>query len=129
MWLVYCYILHRPDNLYEKLTGGRHRMMFRTRSGYQSISVLLLMLVLAFSAAAQDDKKKDKDGKKPLTGTPVMWKDPTDLESRNLILGAGGEKMKPDISKVTFIEQKTGGFSTKYRVRDAKGNEWIAKIG
>ena len=37
--------------------------------------------------------------------------------------------MKPDISKLTFIEQKTGGFSTKYRVRDAKGNEWIAKIG
>jgi hypothetical protein len=104
-------------------------MMFRTRSGYQSISILLLMLVLAFSAAAQDDKKKDKDGKKPLTGTPVMWKDPTDLESRNLILGAGGDEMKPDISKVTFIEQKTGGFSTKYRVRDGKGNEWIAKIG
>ena len=28
--------------------------------------------------------------------------------------------MKPDISKLTFIEQKTGGYSTKYRVRDAK---------
>jgi len=37
--------------------------------------------------------------------------------------------MKPDISRLTFIEQKTGGYSTKYRVRDAKGNEWIAKIG
>ena len=103
-------------------------MMFRTKSGYRSISLLLLILTLAFSAAAQDKDKKDKE-KKPLTGTPVMWKDPTDLESRNLILGAGGEEMKPDISKITFIEQKTGGFSTKYRVRDAKGNEWIAKIG
>ena len=78
--------------------------MFSTKSGYQSISVLLFMLVLAFSAAAQEkDKNKDKDGKKPLTGTPVMWKDPTDLESRNLLLGAGGEEMKPDISKVNFI--------------------------
>lgn len=100
--------------------------MFRTKSGYRSISLLLLMLVFSFSAAAQDKDKKDK---KPLTGTPVMWKDPTDLESRNLILGAGGEEMKPDISRLTFIEQKTGGYSTKYRVRDAKGNEWIAKIG
>jgi hypothetical protein len=45
------------------------------------------------------------------------------------LAGAGGEEMKPDISRLTFIEQKTGGFSTKYRVRDAKGNEWIAKIG
>src|SRR6185369_7771756 len=102
--------------------------MFCTKSGYRSISLLLLMLVLSFSAAAQDKDKKDKE-KKPLTGTPVMWKDPTDLESRNLILGAGGEEMKPDISRITFIEQKSGGFSTKYRVKDAKGNEWIAKIG
>jgi hypothetical protein len=46
-----------------------------------------------------------------------------------LLLGAGGEEMKPDLSKVTFIEQKTGGYSTKYRVRDGKGNEWIAKLG
>lgn len=105
-------------------------MMFRTKSGYRSISLLLLMLLLSFSAAAQDNKdKKDKGDKKPLTGTPVMWKDPTDLESRNLLLGAGGEEMKPDISRLTFIEQKTGGYSTKYRVKDAKGNEWIAKIG
>ena len=37
--------------------------------------------------------------------------------------------MKPDISRVAFIEQKTGGYSTKYRVSDAAGNEWIAKIG
>ena len=103
-------------------------MMFRTKSGYRSVWLMVLMVVLSFSAPAQDKDKKDKD-KKPLTGTPVMWKDPTDLESRNLILGAGGEEMKPDTSKVTFIEEKTGGWSTKYRVRDAKGNEWIAKIG
>ena len=92
---------------------------------------MVLMLVLSISAAAQPDKDKNKDksGKKPLTGTPVMWKDPTDLESRNLLLGAGGEELKPDISRVTFIEEKTGGFSKKYRVKDAKGNEWIAKIG
>ena len=103
--------------------------MFRTKSSYRSLWLIILMLVLSFSAAAQDDKKKDKNEKKELTGKPVMWHDPTDLESRNLLLGAGGEQMKPDISKLTFIEQKTGGFSTKYRVRDAKGNEWIAKIG
>ena len=93
------------------------------------------MLVLSSSAMAQDqtDKKeksdKSKTEKKELTGKPVMWREPADLESRNLLLGAGGDQMKPDTSKLTFIEQKTGGFSTKYRVRDAKGNEWIAKIG
>jgi hypothetical protein len=103
--------------------------MFRIKTGYRSITLLVLILALSFSAAAQNDKDKKKDDKKPLTGTPVMWKAPTDLESRNLLLGAGGEEMKPDLSQITFIEEKKGGWSTKYRVRDAKGNEWIAKLG
>jgi hypothetical protein len=90
---------------------------------------MALMLALPFAATAQDKDKKDKGEKKVYTGTPVMWRDPADIASRNLILGAGGEEMKPDISKITYIEDKTGGYSKKYRVRDAKGNEWIAKIG
>ena len=93
---------------------------------------MVLMLALPFSAAAQDkdkeSKSKDKSAKKELTGKPVMWRDPADIASRNLLLGAGGEEMKPDISKITFIEDKPGGYSKKYRVRDAKGNEWIAKV-
>src|SRR5215207_9320543 len=104
--------------------------MFRTKSAYWSVCLLVLMLALPLAAAGQDQKDKNEKGeKKELTGKPVLWKEPTDLESRNLLLGAGGDQMKPDITKLTFIEQKTGGFSTKYRVRDAKGNEWIAKIG
>jgi len=101
--------------------------MLRTKSRYWSVCLLVLTLALPF--AAQDKDKKDKKNKKALTGTPVMWKDPADLESRNLLLGAGGEEMKPDISQITFIEEKKGGYSKKYRVKDAKGNEWVAKIG
>src|SRR5215213_7289832 len=106
--------------------------MFRTKSAFWSVCLLVLMLALPFAANGQDSKdKKDKNKKetKELTGKPVMWKEPTDLESRNLLMGAGGDEMKPDISQVTFIEQKSGGYSTKYRVKDAKGNEWVAKIG
>lgn len=94
---------------------------------------LLMVLSLVLSSAltlpgwAQSDK--DKKTKVTYTGTPILWREPTDIETRNLLLGAGGEAMKPDLSRVTFIEQKTGGYSTKYRVRDAAGNEWIAKLG
>src|SRR5690348_9060526 len=101
--------------------------MVRTKSTYW-LTFLMLLLTLPLSAAAQDSKDKDKKEKAP-TGTPVLWHAPEDIEQRNLLLGAGGEAMKPDISRLTFIEQKTGGYSTKYRVQDAKGNEWIAKIG
>ena len=99
--------------------------MVRTKTAY-CLAFLLLMLALPVSAVAQDKDKKDK---KAPTGTPVFWRAPEDIEQRNLLLGAGGDEMKPDVSRLTFIEQKTGGFSTKYRVKDAKGNEWIAKVG
>jgi len=100
--------------------------MFRTRFDYSRVFLLVLMLALSFSAAAQD---KDKKEKKQPTGTPVFWTEPTDISSLNLLLGAGGEEMKPDISKVTFIRDQTGGYSKKYRVTDAKGNVWVAKLG
>ena len=104
--------------------------MFRTKSAFWSVLLLVLMLALPFAANGQDKKdNKDKKEKKELTGKPVMWREPANLESRNLILGAGGEEMKPDISQVTFVRDQPGGFSKKYRVKDAKGNEWVAKIG
>lgn len=88
----------------------------------------LLVLAFAFTAFAQVDKEK-KSKKKTPTGTAVLWREPVDLESRNLLLGAGGERMKPDLRRITFIEKKSGGYSTKYRVKDASGNEWVAKLG
>ena len=98
------------------------------------LTVLSLILLIASplpclpqASQAQDTTVKDKNKvKKTYTGIPVLWREPTDIESRNLLLGAGGETMKPDLSRVTFIEEKKGGWSTKYRVRDGAGNEWIA---
>jgi hypothetical protein len=59
----------------------------------------------------------------------VLWRDPGDISARNLLLGAGGEEMKPDISNVTFIKDEVGGFSPGFRVRDGAGNIWVAKLG
>jgi len=104
--------------------------MVRNKTRVWLLWSMLIVLALPAAGVSQSDKdKKDKKEKKTYTGTPVLWKDPTDIQTRNLILGAGGDSMKPDLSQVTFIEQKTGGYSTKYRVKDGAGNEWIAKIG
>ncbi|HVQ36582.1 MAG TPA: hypothetical protein VMS31_03565, partial [Pyrinomonadaceae bacterium] len=79
------------------------------------------------AALAQKDTKQKKA---PPTGTPVLWQEPADLESRNLLLGPGGEMMKPDLSKVTFVrDQMGGGFSINYRVTDGAGKVWVAKLG
>jgi hypothetical protein len=84
------------------------------------------LLIVAQTSGVFSQETKEK---KVYTGTPVLWTEPSDIQSRNLLLGAGGEEMKPDISRVTFLEDKPGGYSKKYRVKDAKGNEWVAKIG
>ena len=91
------------------------------------LTSFLLLLVIACPSFAQKEKQEKK--KSTAVGTPVLWRDPVDLESRNLLLGAGGEAMKPNLARVTFVEKKSGGYSTKYRVKDASGNEWVAKIG
>jgi len=100
-------------------------LILRQKANYLLFLSTIILLVLPFSMQAQKDKKN----KRPHTGTAVMWREPGDIQSRNLLAGAGGDAMKPDVSHVTFIDQKEGGYSTKYRVRDAAGNEWVAKVG
>lgn len=87
--------------------------------------VLLSSVTLGYS---QDEKKKKKKKELP-QGTTVFWREPTNIQSRNLLLGPGGEEMKPDLSRVTFIEEEKGGYSKKYRVKDAQGRVWVAKLG
>src|SRR5688500_7018113 len=89
------------------------------------ISIVLLLSLASFSLA--QEKKKEKE-KAPPQGTPILWQEPVDIEARDLLNGPGGESMKPDLSRVTFIALQTGGWSTKYRVRDGSGNIWIAKL-
>jgi hypothetical protein len=86
---------------------------------------LILLCAAAIQTPAKDSDKKKGDYK----GTPVMWTEPTDIASRNLYYGAGGKEMMPDLSRVTFIEEEKGGYSTKYRVRDGRGRVWVAKLG
>jgi hypothetical protein len=94
-------------------------------------SVLLTLcslLLIAAAAAPGQAQGKDNKVKKVYTGTPVLWRAPDNIETRDLLAGAGGNAMKPDVSRVTFVEEKKGGWSTKYVVRDASGNEWVAKL-
>ena len=94
-------------------------------------TVILLAIILSISAvdagvnvAAQSKKKKQAP-----RGTPVLWQRPADISSRDLYLGPGGARMRPDLRRITFIKEEKGGYSKKYRVRDASGREWVAKIG
>jgi hypothetical protein len=103
-----------------------------TKSRVRELVILAIILVLGLSspvlAVQKKGKKKDGQKKEMPKGTPVLWQEPSDIATRDLFLGPGGEEMKPDLRSVTFIKKEEGGFSTKYRVRDASGREWVAKV-
>ncbi len=90
--------------------------------------VLAFGLILILSPHTYSIQEKAKKKQTP-RGTPVLWREPADIAARDLILGPGGAEMRPDISRVTFIEEEKGGYSKKYRVKDAKGRVWVAKLG
>jgi hypothetical protein len=102
--------------------------MFR-QNNFRALMLALVLISLGLSTTAFAVQKKSKKAKQPMpAGTPVMWREPTDIASRDLFLGSGGEAGKPDLSRLTLIEKVEGGFSEKYRVRDAAGREWVAKV-
>lgn len=100
--------------------------MLSTIRKFTAVAVLFV-LCLASPVFAFNEKP---DEKKPTpTGAPVLWREPGNIAALDLLLGPGGEAAKPDLSSVTFIEIVTGGYSSKYRVRDGAGREWVVKVG
>ncbi|MDT5272669.1 MAG: hypothetical protein QOH49_4855 [Acidobacteriota bacterium] len=90
----------------------------------RTVVVLVALLLLTPAATAQ---KKSKQKEALPKGTPVLWRarDPAKL---NLAAGPGGAAMRPATRRLTFIKEETGGYSKKFRVRDARGREWVAKV-
>jgi hypothetical protein len=99
----------------------------------KTCAVLALLILLAVSlsgAAVAQDKKDKKKEKKPLPpGKAMLWEEPRDIDSRDLLQGPGGAGMRPDLKRMEFIREEKGGWSKKYRVRDAAGKVWVAKLG
>ena|SRR5215831_3890261 len=78
--------------------------------------------------AEKKEKKKDKADNGE--ARPVLWQEPTDLESRDLFNGAGGADGAPDPKgKFTFIQRSKSGTSEKIHVDDDRGRKWQVKFG
>src|SRR6201988_3741263 len=95
----------------------------------RALRTLIVFALLVSITSLDTGLAKPKKKKEALTGTPILWQRPDDISSRDLFLGPGGAAMRPDLRRITFIKEEKGGYSKKYRVRDASGREWVAKIG
>ncbi len=100
--------------------------MIRSDQFRALLTVPVVIALFALSAAAQKEADKATDKAKDMTGTPVMW-EKVDIAQQDVLNGPGGPIT--DLGEVTFVSDQKGGFSTKYRIKDAAGREWVAKIG
>ena len=83
----------------------------------------------SFAQKAKNQKAKDKDTAAAYPNVkPVLW-EPVNVKQQDLFLGPGGTALKPDLSKITFIEEDKSGHNKKYRIKDGSGREWVAKLG
>jgi hypothetical protein len=90
--------------------------------------LLVLSVILSFwlSSLVYAQKSKDRDSQPD--GTPVIWLDPGDISSRDLLYGPGSAELAP-AAPFTFIEEDKSGESPKFDVRDARGTVWRVKLG
>jgi len=90
--------------------------------------IVLLTLIFSLSTIDVGLAKTKKEKKENPKGIPVLWRKPTNIGSRDLYLGPGGNSMRPDLRRITFLKEEKGGYSKKYRVRDAAGKTWVVKV-
>jgi hypothetical protein len=90
------------------------------------IAIFVLLLCTTSDVPAHEKSKKKKTEPR---GVPVLWRDPGNVSARDTFRGPGGAASKPDLSRVTFIKESKGGYSTRFRVKDGAGREWVAKLG
>jgi hypothetical protein len=95
------------------------------------LTLFVAMSLLIVSSALAEKKKDNTEGAKgesTAIGTPVLWREPTDITSRNLLYGPGGVEHQPK-GPFTFLKEDLDGTNPKFEVKDADGVKWKVKMG
>lgn len=114
--------------------------MFRSSTLKKTLPLaawLALFAIMPF-AFAQDTRQRKAEGERvgvndkrsnSIIGEAVLWREPADIASRDLLVGPGGDDKKPNLTNLTFLSETPGGYSVKYHVRDGSGRKWVVKLG
>src|SRR5438105_1547757 len=86
----------------------------------QELTILLALAVMNGAAAPKAEIAEQ--------GTAVLWRNPVDISSRNLLYGPGGKEHEPH-GTFTFVAEDLDGINPKIIVRDPDGVKWTVKLG
>src|SRR3984957_15824734 len=101
-------------------------------------SILVLLMLVSTAAFGlqkkhddQDKKEAQKEQRENAADLPaVIWRDPGDISTLNLVYGAGGAEHAPDPNGTyTFDKEDMEGTSPKFDVKDGNGTKWRIKLG
>src|ERR1700730_5101111 len=108
--------------------GKRQPMLGASRRDCTVMLVLLTLSALVTAQKKDEEKKKRKEHAANLPA--VIWRDPGEIPSLNLLYGAGGKDHAPDPNgNFVFVKEDLKGTSPKFDVRDQQGVEWKVKLG
>jgi hypothetical protein len=90
----------------------------------------LLLMLFALSASITGQKPGINKETQAANLSAVIWRDPGNVRSLNLIYGAGGKEDAPNPSgPFTFVKEDSEATSAKFDVKDDHGVEWRVKLG
>jgi hypothetical protein len=97
----------------------------------KKLTFSIAFVLLSFPSNGANVKATDSEHSRAENArreSAVLWREPTDIRTRNLFYGSGGEKDQPR-GPFTFIEEDLSGTNPKYTVRDRYKVKWTVKLG
>ncbi len=91
-----------------------------------------LLLIASLHTPAQDRPDPNAVSQPPektTSSAPVLWQDPSDIASRDLRFGEGGENHVPQGTVFQFVKEDLSGTNPKFIVTDEAGKKWKIKLG
>lgn len=94
----------------------------------RTVAAALTIVTLALAPAACVSAKRPVKPTEPVPPGASIWKEPADLESRDLFYGPWGAKNAPDPDATYKLkERKQTGVNLGLTVEDPQGREWSVK--
>jgi hypothetical protein len=97
-------------------------MSFCINGFVRRLALALTALIIVLTAFPALGQKAAKDS------SPVIWSDPGDIKSKDLLNGPGGEKHLLRLP-VKFLKEDRKGHNSKFDVEDSNEKKWKAKLG
>jgi hypothetical protein len=100
--------------------------MLKNSSKRSLTTILLVSFLCCVTASSGQAIQKKKNSVRP--GTPVIWRDPGQVQKLDFAGGPGGRPKAPK-PPFTFLEENLSGTNPKIKVTDANGVKWSVKFG